>query len=81
MTGKLNPWALLGILFGVLWILNGFWEKSPFVWKEARDIQRKRFGPVGFRIYAASVGGVIIIVSVLMFLGIDPLAPLKRGKV
>ena len=64
---KYNYNALLGLLFGTMFIVNGLWKTSPFMIPYFRRIQEERLGPKGLMVRLVGTGVVIIVLSMLAF--------------
>jgi hypothetical protein len=64
---EFNLYALLGIPFGVLFIINGLWDKSPFMIPYFRRLQERRIGAEALKFRMAGTGAMILTASVLAF--------------
>jgi hypothetical protein len=65
-----NFHALWGVLFGTVFLLNGLWEKSPFVLPYFKRIQEERLGAKGFKSRMILTGVVLLGMSCLYFFNV-----------
>ena len=62
-----NYYALLGIPFAILFIINALRENSPFIIPYFKELQEKKWGKKGLKLRMLATSIMILVMSTLAF--------------